>query len=353
MRPCGVFDTRYELDIAIIRTPLHWFLLCAFLALFFTVVPVVVPEYWLHIINLIGISIIAVLGLSILTGYCGQISLGQSAFMAVGAYVTAILGTTLNIPFWICIPVSGLCSGVIGLLFGLPSLRVRGFYLAMSTLAAQYIIIWIIIHGGQVTQGIHAFLISPPTLGNFAFTTENRIFYIIMVCAAALIYFSQNLIRSRVGRAFIAVRDNDLAAGILGINVFYYKLVAFFLSAFYAGIAGSLWCFFQQAISYEQFHLMQSIWYLGMIIVGGMGSTLGAIFGTVFLTMIDVLTRYFGPLAGQYFPFLGAGISSALGQGLFGITIMVFLIFEPRGLVHWWENIKTFFRLWPLAYRIS
>lgn len=353
MRPCGVFDTRYESDIAIFRTRFHWIALICFLIFFFIFVPQMFSVYWIHIVNFIGVTIIVVLGLNILTGYCGQISLGQSAFMAIGAYLTGILGTTFHWPFWLCIPASGIGAGIAGLIFGLPSLRVRGFYLAMSTLAAQFIIIWIIIHGGKITQGINAFLISPPSIGDFIFETEARMFYIIMVCAAALIYFSQNLARSKVGRAFIAVRDNDLAAEILGINVFYYKVLAFFISAFYAGVAGSLWAYFQQAISYEQFPLMQSIWYLGMVIVGGMGSTLGAIFGAVFLTAFDVATRNLGPIIAQAVPFLGAGITAALGQGTFGLILIIFLVFEPRGLYHWWDSTKSFFRLWPLAYKIA
>jgi branched-chain amino acid transport system permease protein len=302
-------------------------------------------------INSIGIIIISVLGLQIITGYTGQINLGQAAFMAVGAYTSFILSVHLNMSFLIALPASGLSAGIVGIIFGLPSLRLKGFYLAMSTLAAQFIIPWLIVNlAPDITGGTHTMVVPAPAIGNWEFNSQQRIFYLIMIMMILTIFLIINLFRSRVGRAFIAIRDNDLASEVMGVNVFKYKLMAFFMSAFYAGIAGSLWAYWMRSVSVDHFTLMNSVWYLGMVVIGGLGSVLGAILGTVFIRLLDITVLTIGPEIGNIFPSIAAIATASLAPMAFGLSMMLFLIFEPRGLSHLWGKIRSIYRMWPFSY---
>jgi branched-chain amino acid transport system permease protein len=348
-RPCGTYDESYAQDMAIVRTRLQWILLIGFLVILFTC-PAWLGGEWVNLLNLIGISLIAVLGLNILTGYCGQISLGQAAFMAVGAYTTGVLTAKFGWPFWAALPCSALMAGLVGLIFGLPSLRVKGFYLAMATLSAQFIIPAIIINPLEgLTGGVHSLIVPPPKIGDMAITSVQGMFFIIIPIAVLMTFFAKNIVRTGVGRAFIAIRDNDLAAEVMGINVFAYKLLAFFVCSVYAGVAGSLWATWMRAINPDHFTFMDSIWYAGMVIVGGMGSTAGAVFGTVFLRVLDELTKVFGMNLSSVFVGWGAFIQGSLGPIVYGLVIMLFIIFEPRGLAHRWEIFKASYRLRPFA----
>jgi branched-chain amino acid transport system permease protein len=349
MRPSGVFDVRYEDDIAVIRTRAHWSLLFAGIALLF-VLPWVATSHFLVTLNHIGISIIAVHGLSLLTGYTGQISIGQAALMAVGAYTTGIMANQTGCPFWAAIPLSGLSAGCVGLVFGLPSLRVKGFYLALATLAAQFIIPWVINNVRvDITGGVFSLVVPPPELMGFVFNTQLKMFYLIMPIAILMTFFVKNLVRSGIGRAFIAIRDNDLAAEVLGINLFRYKLLSFFLCSFFAGIAGALWAYWMRAINTDHFTLMESVWFLGMIITGGMGSVAGAVFGVLYLKLLDELARALAPVVGQLFPEIGIGAEMAFQPLFYGLGILFFIIFEPRGIAHRWEIFKSYYRLWPFS----
>lgn len=348
MLPCGTYNPNYDVDMAIVRTRLQWGLFIAMLILLM-VIPLFASAYLLNLIILISIAIVAVHGISILMGYAGQVSLGHAAFMAVGAYTSAILTAKLGLPFWVALPCAGLSAAVVGLIFGLPSLRIKGFYIALSTLGAQFIIMYIIEHiaitGG--TSGIHC---PSASIGNFVFDTRESYYYIVIIVTILMTFFAKNLVRTRVGRAFIAVRDNDIAAEVLGINVFYYKLLAFFIGCFYAGIAGSLLAHYQATVHPEQFPLMNSIWYLGMVVVGGMGSTLGAILGTIFVKGLDELMVVSAPAIAAVFPAVAENLFAALGAMVFGLVIILFLIYEPRGLAHRWEVFKASYRLWPFSY---
>lgn len=348
MLPCGTYNPNYDVDMAIVRTRLQWGLFIAMLILLM-VIPLFASTYLLNLIILISIAIVAVHGISILMGYAGQVSLGHAAFMAVGAYTSAILTAKLGLPFWVALPCAGLSAAVVGLIFGLPSLRIKGFYIALSTLGAQFIIMYIIEHiaitGG--TSGIHC---PSASIGNFVFDTRESYYYIVIIVTILMTFFAKNLVRTRVGRAFIAVRDNDIAAEVLGINVFYYKLLAFFIGCFYAGIAGSLLAHYQATVHPEQFPLMNSIWYLGMVVVGGMGSTLGAILGTIFVKGLDELMVVSAPAIAAVFPAVAENLFAALGAMVFGLVIILFLIYEPRGLAHRWEVFKASYRLWPFSY---
>jgi len=349
-RPCGTYDESYAKDMAIVRTRLQWIILVVGL-IFLLSLPLFLGGRWLNLLNLIGISLIAVHGLNILTGYCGQISLGQAAFMAVGAYTSGVLTAKMGFPFWAALPCAALSAGVVGLIFGLPSLRVKGFYLAMATLAAQFIIPALISHPLEgITNGVRSLVVPVPKLGQMAFTSPQSMFYVIIPIAVLMTFFAKNLVRTGVGRAFIAIRDNDLAAEVQGVNVFRYKLLAFFICSVYAGVAGCLWAHWMRAINPDHFTLMDSIWYVGMMIVGGMGSTAGAVFGVAFLRILDELTKVGVMWLSGIFVAWGAFLQAALGPIVYGLVIMLFIIFEPRGLAHRWEIFKTSYRLRPFAY---
>jgi len=354
MRPAGTFDVTYAQDMAIVRTRLQWVMLIVFLALLI-VFPHFCGVYWLHIISTTGFVLIAVLGLHITTGLCGQINLGQSAFMAVGAYTSAILTATVGLPFWVALPCAGIMAGIVGIIFGAPSLKIKEFYLAMATLAAQFIIIWLIVHideiiGMKLTKGAYGLDVPFASIGGLVFDTSLKMYYLIMVMTVIMGLFALNITRTRVGRAFIAVRDNDLAAEVMGVNLFYYKLLAFFIGCFFAGVAGCLQAHYLNFIGFEQFRLHESVWYLGMIIIGGMGSPLGAVLGTVSVTLLDVASDNLAPFLSATFPFLPMNLVLPVRMILFAIVIMVFLIYEPRGLAHRWRIFKASYRLWPYAY---
>ncbi len=349
LRLAGDFDTSYAHDMAVIRNRGQWVLTIAFLIVLFGL-PFVANGQILGMINLIGISIVAVQGLNILVGYTGQISLGQAAFMSVGAYTSAVLVKS-GVPFWFALPAAGLVAGLVGLLFGLPSLRIKGFYLAMATLAAQFIIPWFFRNvRADLFGGMPGLSVPPPRLGDIVFNSQETMYFPIIGTVVICTIVAKNIARTRLGRVFIAIRDNDLAAEVLGIQQFAYKLRAFFICAFYAGLAGSLWAHYARAINPEQFSLVQSVWYLGMVIVGGMGSALGPILGTTFVRLLDEFTIQFSPMLSKLFPEAEANMLAALGPIVFGLALMLFLVFEPRGLAHRWELLKAAWRLRPFAH---
>jgi len=332
--------------MAIFRTWRGWGVLFAFLILLFTC-PLFFSDRVLTIMTMIGIAIISVHGLSILTGYCGQISIGHVGFMGVGAYTSAILCAKLGWPFWAALPCAALAAGIAGLIFGLPSLRIKGFYLIMATIAAHFIIIWVILQLRNVTGGADGMAVPRAEIAGFVFKSKASYFYLVMIIACLATFLSKNIVRTRVGRAFIAIRDNDLAAEVMGVNLWAYKLVAFFIGCVYAGLAGSLLVHYFAFASPTQFPFMDSVWYLGMLIVGGMGSTAGAIFGAVALKLLDELVTIVGPILSTV---VAAQAAASLALITRGLVIIIFLIFEPRGLVHRWEMIRAYFRLWPFSH---
>jgi len=346
----GTFQESYAQDMAIFRTRLNWGMLFAFLILLFTC-PLFFSDRILTIMTMIGIAIISVLGLNILTGYCGQISIGHVGFMAVGAYTSAILAAKLGWPFWATLPSAALAAGIAGLIFGLPSLKIKGFYLIMATIAAHFIIIWLILQLYDLTGGADGFAVPRPEIAGFVLESKASYFYLVFVFACLATYTAQNIIRTRAGRAFVAIRDNDLAAEVMGINLWNYKLQAFFIGCVYAGVAGALLIHYYAYASAELFPFMDSVWYLGMLIVGGMGSTTGAILGTIFLKLLDELVTIAGPVFAAIFPAVAAQAAASLGLIARGLIIILFLIFEPRGLAHRWEMIKAYFRLWPFSHQ--
>jgi len=347
--PAGIRNFSYAQDMAIFRTKTHWFWLFLLMVILFTA-PLYWANYWLGVTNLIMITIISATGLNILTGYCGQLSIGHAGFMVVGAYTSAILSDRFGVPFLLALLCGGVMAGLVGMLFGISSLRVKGFYLAISTLAAQFIILWVISHWTAITGGTMGMPVSPAQIAGLTFRSQANKFYLILVVAIIVIYLAKNLVRTRTGRAFVAIRDNDLAAEVMGVNLFRYKLLAFFIGCFFAGIAGSLFASWTGFISSESFPLTKSILYVGMIIIGGLGTTVGPIFGVIFIQLLDVLVTHISPALQSAFPGLSSGFVVGIAPVLFGLAIILFLIFEPRGLAHRWSLFKASYRLWPFSY---
>ena len=346
--PCGTYNYSYAKDMAILRTKTHWALFIALLILVFTA-PLYCDNYLLGVANLMGITLIAAVGLNILLGYCGQLSIGHAGFIAVGAYTAAILTNTFELPFLVGLICAGFMAGLVGLIFGIPSLKVKGFYLGIATIAAQFIIIWFINHL-SITGGFTGIAVPYASIGGFVFDTEARQFYLIMTIAVLCVFLAKNLARTRIGRAFVAIRDNDLAAEVMGINLFYYKLLAFFIGCFLAGIAGSLLAHWIGFMNAEQFSIAESILYIGMVIIGGMGTALGPILGVIFVRLLQQGMMFVAPMLESAFPALPAGFASGIAPMLFGVVIILFLILEPRGLAHRWMLFKAAYRLWPFSY---
>ena len=346
--PAGVFHTSYKQDLALFRTRFVrvWMgVLCVGLMAF----PFAVNAYYVSVANLIGIAIVGAIGLNILTGFAGQISLGQGAFIGVGAYTSALLVMELDVPFGLALPAAGLFTGCVGLVFGIPSLRLKGLYLAIATLAAQVILNFVMIHWSSLTQGTSGLIVDSPAVLGFVFDTDSSYYFLILVVVVLAATCARNLQRSRVGRAFMAVRDNDLSAALIGIHLFKYKLLAFFVSSFYAGVAGSLWAHYVTIITPEHFTIVESINYLAMIIIGGIGSVLGAILGAIFIMLLPEVLQGVADSFSGVFPSIG-NVLAALKEVVFGVVIVLFLIFEPDGLNHRWQMTKAYWKLWPFSY---
>jgi branched-chain amino acid transport system permease protein len=341
----GIFNENYAQDMATFRTRRDWGILFAFLIVLFAC-PLFSSDRILTIMTMIGIAIVSVHGLNILTGYCGQISIGHAGFMAVGGYTSAILCAKLGLPFWLALPCAALAAGIAGLIFGLPSLRIKGFYLIMATIAAHFIIIWFILQFRNVTGGGDGLAVPRPQIGGIVLKSKASYFYLVMTIACLATFLAINIVRTRAGRAFIAIRDNDLAAEVMGVNLWSYKLQAFFIGCVFAGVAGALLVHYYGFASVDQFPFMDSVWYLGMLIVGGMGSTAGVIFGTISLKLLDELVTTGGPILSAA---IAAQAAASLALITHGLIIILFLIFEPRGLAHRWGMIKAYFRLWPFS----
>jgi len=352
-RESGVFKTTYATDMGLYPLPITKWAVAAVAVLFIIIAPLTLGEYLISILNLILIASVGALGLNILVGYTGQVSIGHGAFMSVGAYTAANLANRLGSPWPVNLLAGGLMAALIGAIVGIPSLRIKGLYLAIATLAGQLIIEWTINHVTFISGGVQASIeVARPRLGPMVLDTQRDMYYFLLVFVVLAIVGTMNLMRSRIGRAFIAIRDQDIAAEIIGINIFRYKLLAFAISSFYAGVTGVLYTYFLGIANYEQFQIGVSIDYLAMIIIGGLGSVLGSIFGAIFVTLLPIVIRYAMEAFGGIFfsPQTVLNLIPNLRLMLFGALIIFFLIVEPEGLNRLWRNIRSYFRVWPFAY---
>jgi len=294
---------------------------------------------------------IAAIGLNILIGYTGQISLGHGAFFGVGAYAGAILATRFGLPFYICIGAAGFITAMIGMIFGIPSGRLKGLYLTIATLAGQFIIEYVLIQWESLTKGTMGITLPEPGILGFTIAGDKSFFFVIFTCLVCMTWFAVNIMRSKYGRAFIAIRDNDRAAEGMGIPIFKYKLLSFAISSFYAGFAGALWAYYMVSITTEPFNLGLSVEFIAMVIIGGMGNIPGAIFGATFITILNELLRFATGELMNIGWVAGMGLNMApLREFVFGLAIVLFILLEPKGLAELWRIVRSSFRLWPFSY---
>jgi branched-chain amino acid transport system permease protein len=343
----GTYHTTYRADLALRHTRVEWARVALVVAAVIAA-PSVLSPYWLTVLNQIGIAAIGAIGLNILVGFTGQISLGQGGFLAVGAYTAGLLVANVGVPFPVNVAVAVLATAAIGALFGLPALRLKGLYLAIATLASQQIILWVVTHWDAVTGGRDSLVVPPAELFGLQLAGDETFYWVIALFLALATICATNLFRTGLGRAFVAIRDQDIAAEVIGVDAFRYKVLAFAISSAFVGLAGALSAHYYLIVTWERFTFDVSILYLAMIIVGGLGSVSGAIYGAAFMiavpAWIEELSRNLSGLA-----FLQPHMP-AIQQLIFGVTIILFLVFEPRGLARIWQRVKDYFRLWPFRY---
>jgi len=355
-REAGQFKTTYKSDSQIFpilqdRIGMALLLLVAVIG-----VPLFASEYWLNAILIpFLIFSLAALGLNFLTGYAGQLSLGSAAFMAVGAYATYNFQLRIEgIPFILSFILGGLSAAAVGILFGLPSLRIKGFYLAVATLAAQFFVVWCLTKFPWFSNNSSSGVISAQTLSlfGFAFDTPVSKYLLVLVIVAGLALLGKNLARSSTGRAWMAVRDMDVAAEVIGIPLMKTKLMAFAISSFYCGIAGALYAYcYLGSVEPDGFSLDLSFKILFMVIIGGVGSILGNFLGAAFILLLPIFLDIILPFISQLFHLpIPNSVVSHIQLMVFGSLIIFFLIVEPHGLARLWQITKEKLRLWPFPH---
>ncbi|NCP85996.1 MAG: branched-chain amino acid ABC transporter permease [Anaerolineae bacterium CG_4_9_14_3_um_filter_57_17] len=344
----GIFHTTYEQDMAL-RTSHAQKVRLVILVLFLLAFPFFANRYALTLANQIGIAVIGAIGLNILVGYTGQISLGQGGFMAIGAYTAGILTARMGVPWWASTLIACFATAGIGAIFGIPSLRLKGLYLAIATLAAQEIILWVVTHWKVVTGGVDALVVPNPELFGLRMNTDFNFYWLVWALVIVVTLATVNLFRTHYGRAFTAIRDQDIAASVMGVDLFKYKLLAFAISSFLVGLAGALTAHYRSIVTWERFTIDVSVLYLAMIIIGGLGRVTGSYLGAIFMTLLPVVLSNLGRALKGVFPIVEALIPF-IQQAAFGLVIILFLVFEPEGLNKIWKNIKDYFRLWPFSY---
>jgi branched-chain amino acid transport system permease protein len=360
--PCSVYHENYSQDHAWFQTRFIKAKMILLFLFLFVIIPLVADDYLISVCNQIGYTILGAIGVQLLIGFCGQITLGHAAFLAVGAYTSTLLilvfpwpdilvkwGLAYPISIFIAAITAGLCS----VLFGLPSARVKGFYLILTTMAAQFIIVDFVItqYVSQIGGRGQAFSLPPGTIkiGPWVIDSDIKIYFMMLILTIASVMMVVNLLRSRVGRAWVAIRDNDISAGVMGINVVKYKLLAFFVAGFIGGLAGAFWISNLAAISPEHFPWFWSLWLVGVILIGGVGSIYGSIFGSLFMVLVmEALQLAIMPLADTWPKLLMDFLF--IKEAAFGLAICAFMIFEPKGLAYRWWQLKNYFNLWPFSY---
>jgi branched-chain amino acid transport system permease protein len=300
--------------------------------------------------NLAVIAVVGAVGLNLLTGTTGQISLAHASFLALGAYTTAYLAK-MDVPVFLVIPASGAVAALLGCLITLPALRLKGLYLALATLAFFVIVDFAIRKLGPLTGGAAGTHVPPPVAFGARIAGDRSFAYLFLGVAACTIYFVANLHRTWVGRAFMAVRDSDIAAEMMGISLLKAKMLAFALSSFIGGVAGSLLGYYLQFINPDNFNLHLSVAYIAMIIVGGMGSVLGSVLGAAFMTFLPEVLRVGVHRLSQVVPALDVQSKGAFVEGaVYGLVIVFFLMFKPLGLAQFWRDLVAYFRTWPFGH---
>lgn len=355
-REAGHFKTSYSTDQGIFPLVQDRWFIAFVLVMAYVVIPLIANEYWFQAILIpFFIFSLAAIGLNILTGYAGQLSLGTGAFMAVGAYATYKLTTGFpDLNIILVFLLAGLVAAAVGVLFGLPSLRIKGFYLAVATLAAQFFILWLFNKVGWFVNYSPSGTITAPPREIFGLLVtgpralpETR-YFVTLIFLTVFALIAKNIVRSHIGRSWMAIRDMDIAAEIIGIQPLKTKLMAFAISSFYCGVAGALFTFaWLGSAETEAFDIFVSFQILFMIIIGGLGSILGSILGAAFITLFPIFLTNFPPMIGFAIP---TDLSKHLEEIIFGVLIVFFLIVEPHGLARLWQIGKEKLRKWPFPY---
>lgn len=335
----------YRADQALLTTRPQWVWMGILLACLL-IFPFTANAYWSYLACLVLINIAAATGLNILTGYTGLVSLGHGAFMALGAYTVAVLEQRLGTPFLLNIVLGGAVAAAVGVVVGIPSLRVKGLYLAIATIGASIILQFVFLNWSSVTGGSRGINVAPASLFGFELTRPTQLYWVFMPLTVLMVLGAANLFRTRIGRAFIAIRDRDISAEVLGIPLLRYKLMSFAISSFYAGVAGGMWAYMFRSVGPESFTLLTSIFFLAAVIVGGMGSILGAVLGAIFMTMVPELLRFAVDIAS---PFIdnAATLLAPVRTVVFGLLIILFLVFEPQGIAEIIQRMRRNWHLWP------
>jgi branched-chain amino acid transport system permease protein len=350
-REAGQFKSSYAEDQSIFPIRQDRYAMATVLALAFVVIPLVASDYWFTAILIPFLILsLAALGLNLLTGYTGQLSLGTAGFMAVGAFAAFnFMLRVPGMPVLVAFLLAGLTAALVGLAFGLPSLRIKGFYLAVATLAAQFFIEWVLIKFGWFSNYNSSGVITAQhiVILGYEFSTP-RSKYLLTLCIVALLALAaKNMARSETGRSWMAVRDMDIAAEVIGIRIFRVKLLAFGVSSFYCGVAGALWAFaYLGSVEPAAFTLERSFQILFMIIIGGVGSILGSFLGAAFIVLLPILLN----VMAHSVPGVARDLLSNLELIIFGALIVFFLAVEPHGLARLWQIGKEKLRLWPFPH---
>jgi len=330
----------------------------AVLVLLAATAPFILSDFWLSVLNFTAIAAIAAIGLNLLTGFTGQVSLGHAFFVGLGAYTAGYLGGDRGLPFLVWLPAAGLLGALVGLAIGPFALRLKGLYLAIVTIGLVFLGEHLFLNLRSITGGPQGRSIPSPEIGGLDFgklgglSRDQSFFFLAIPVLALATLFAKNVVRSRPGRAFQAIRDREVAAAVIGVNLARYKVSAFALSSFYAAAAGALYGSYLRYVTPEQFGLLFSIQFVAMIIVGGVGTIFGSILGALFIVLIPRLVEQFS----DSIPFLsktssGGGLDVfTFNQLIFGVLIVVFLVAEPLGLAGIWQRIKVYFRAWPFSY---
>ncbi len=358
--PSGVYHQTYAQDHSWWQTRFVQLRMIFLFLILFVFIPIVMPAafpgfgyYAVGVANLIGYTILSAMGVQLLIGYAGQLTLGHAAFIAVGGYASAIGMLKFGLPYPLTILLAAITAGLWSVLFGLPSVRVKGYYLIMTTMAAQFITVDFLItqYVSQIGGRGVAFSLPPGTvtIGPVEIDNDVKVYYLMLVLVIGCILFIGNLLRTRVGRAWIAIRDNDIAAEVLGVNIVKYKLLAYFVGGALGGIAGAYWITSIYAVSPEHFTWTWSLWIVGVILIGGVGSQYGTVFGSMFMVIVpEVLRITLAPLQ-PVFPQLITKFEF-VKELAFGLSIVLFLLYEPKGLAYRWWQIKNYIHLWPFSY---
>lgn len=344
----GYFKTNYRGDLALVET--RGRRIC--LALLFAgliAFPLFASPFFLDLANQVLLALVGSVALMLLTGYAGQISLGHAGLIAAGAFTTAVLFKELHAPIWITFPAAGLTGAILGFVFGLPSLRLKGLYLALSTLALHFIVSYMGAEYETERGFATGVVIDPPSIGSLVLLDPRIWYFLLLAVDVIVMLFSLNLIRSRTGRAWMAIRDRDVAAEALGIKLSSYKLSAFVISSVITSLAGCLFAYYRGFVSVEAFSLLMTIEYVAMVIIGGLGSILGAVLGTIFVVILPYVIE--GLVRALEVPSRFTTYMFSINHMVFGLIMIVFLVLEPAGLVGIWTRIRNYFLMWPFKYK--